>query len=251
MAGRRGRWGWRGWVVGGTVAAVGLVVGSAVFQPWKLVVDDVVSEAAPAELVALDSPGPSGPPASTARAGGGGPAPTARAGSGGPVPTTGAGGGSSVPTAGAGIGGPPGTAARAGSGGPATPGRAGAGGTGAPGGVARVLVSGEFISHEHGTTGRARVVALADGRRVLRIDDLDTSNGPDLRVWLSDAPVVAGPGGWRVFDDGEHVELGRLKGNKGSQNYPVPASVDLGRLASLTIWCDRFNVSFGAAALTA
>jgi hypothetical protein len=58
-------------------------------------------------------------------------------------------------------------------------------------------------------------------------------------------------GGWHVFDDGAYVDLGRLKGNRGDQNYPVPADVDLGRYRSVTIWCDRFNVSFGAAALTA
>jgi len=174
----------------GVVAAT---VGAAVFQPWKLVIDDVVDEAAPAALAELDAAASS---AATPSAG------TAR----------------------------PGTAA------PSAP-------------AVRLLASGEFLSHEHTTTGRARVIALPGGGRVLRIDDLDTSNGPDLRVWLSDAPVVAGRAGWHVFDDGEYVELGRLKGNRGSQNYPVPASVDLSRLGSLTIWCDRFNVSFGAVQL--
>ena len=84
---------------------------------------------------------------------------------------------------------------------------------------------------------------------MLRIEDLDTSNGPDLKVWLTDAPVRSGRDGWFVFDDGRYVDLGRLKGNRGSQNYDLPDSVDLRRLASLSIWCDRFNVSFGAARL--
>ena len=55
--------------------------------------------------------------------------------------------------------------------------------------------------------------------------------------------------GWRVFDDGAYVDLGSLKGNKGNQNYPIPADVDLSDLTSLSIWCDRFDVSFGAAEL--
>jgi hypothetical protein len=113
-----------------------------------------------------------------------------------------------------------------------------------------VLAAGEFISHEHGTAGTVRILELADGSRVLRIEDLDTDNGPDLKVWLTDAPVIDGPSGWFVFDDGEYVDLGSLKGNKGSQNYAIPADVDLSALTSVTIWCDRFSVSFGAAELT-
>jgi hypothetical protein len=111
------------------------------------------------------------------------------------------------------------------------------------------LATGEFISHEHGTAGTVRILELPDGSRVLRIEDLDTDNGPDLKVWLTDAPVIDGPSGWFVFDDGDYVDLGSLKGNKGSQNYAIPADVDLAELTSLTIWCDRFNVSFGAADL--
>jgi hypothetical protein len=111
------------------------------------------------------------------------------------------------------------------------------------------LATGEFISHEHETAGTVRILELADGSRVLRIEDLDTDNGPDLKVWLTDAPVIDGPSGWFVFDDGDYADLGSLKGNKGSQNYAIPADVDLADLTSLTIWCDRFNVSFGAAEL--
>lgn len=95
------------------------------------------------------------------------------------------------------------------------------------------------------------LIRLPDGSRTLRLEDLDTSNGPDLRVWLSDAPVKEGVAGWSVFDDGKHVSLGRLKGNKGDQNYGIPADVNLADYRSVTIWCDRFDVSFGAAALTA
>lgn len=110
--------------------------------------------------------------------------------------------------------------------------------------------SGDLISHEHTTTGTVRLVRLADGSHVVRLEGLDTSNGPDLRVWLTDAPVKEGRAGWHVFDDGAHVSLGKLKGNKGSQNYPLPDGVAPSRYSSVTIWCDRFDVSFGAAALT-
>lgn len=113
-----------------------------------------------------------------------------------------------------------------------------------------IVATGELISHEHATSGGVRILRAADGSLVLRLENLDTSNGPDLRVWLTDAPVVPGKDGWFVFDDGAHVSAGKLKGNKGSQNYTLPAGTDLARYSSVTIWCDRFNVSFGAAELT-
>ncbi|MEV4515317.1 DM13 domain-containing protein [Dactylosporangium sp. NPDC049525] len=118
-----------------------------------------------------------------------------------------------------------------------------------PAATAVVVARGAFVAHEHDTSGSVRVVRLADGTHRLEIEGLDTSDGPDLRVWLTDQAVVTGKAGWQVFDDGRYVELGRLKGNKGDQVYPIPASADLAGLRSVTIWCKRFSVSFGAAQL--
>lgn len=112
-----------------------------------------------------------------------------------------------------------------------------------------VVRQGAFVTHEHETTGTARIIRNADGSHRLELVALDTSNGPDLRVWLSDQPVKEGVAGWRVFDDGQWLELGRLKGNKGDQAYAIPAGTDLDALDSVAIWCKRFSVSFGAAAL--
>lgn len=109
------------------------------------------------------------------------------------------------------------------------------------------LAAGSFISHEHKTTGSAEVQRLPDGSLTLRLTELKTSDGPALRVWLSDQPVKQDD--WNSLDDGEHVDLGALKGNEGNQNYAVPAGTDLGKYRTVTIWCDRFNVSFGAAEL--
>ena len=113
-----------------------------------------------------------------------------------------------------------------------------------------VLSSGQFISHEHSTTGEVRILQLADGTRVLRIEGLETSDGPDLKVWLSDQPVIDGVDGWGVFDDGAYASLGDLKGNLGDQNYVIPADVDLDVFSTVSIWCERFAVSFGAATLS-
>ncbi|MDJ0321551.1 DM13 domain-containing protein [Pseudarthrobacter sp. PS3-L1] len=114
----------------------------------------------------------------------------------------------------------------------------------------RILSSGTFISHEHPSKGAVRILELADGSRVLRLEGLDTSDGPDLRVWLSDAPVLEGTAGWGVFDDGAYADLGTLKANRGDQNYPIPPGLNLADFSSVSIWCARFAVSFAAAPLS-
>jgi len=108
------------------------------------------------------------------------------------------------------------------------------------------IAAGSFRSLEHKTTGQASVLQLADGSRILRFEDLETSNGPDLRVILSSAPSSAGD---NDFGD-DYVELGKLKGNIGDQNYEVPADIDLVRYSSAVVWCHRFKVGFGVAGLT-
>ncbi|MFD4240322.1 DM13 domain-containing protein [Streptomyces sp. NPDC058525] len=115
----------------------------------------------------------------------------------------------------------------------------------------KTVAEGTFISHEHATSGTVKLIRLPDGSHTLRLEDLDTSNGPDLRVLITDAPVKEGTAGWTVFDDGKHVSLGKLKGNKGDQNYEIPATVNLAEYSSVSVWCDRFDVSFGAATLKA
>ena len=111
----------------------------------------------------------------------------------------------------------------------------------------RVIGGGAFRSLEHETTGQAAIIE-ADGGRVLRLEDLKTSNGPDLVVILSQTP--ASDDSWTAYGKGDILVLGPLKGNLGSQNYAVPAGVDLGRYRSAVIWCRRFSVAFGAAPIS-
>ncbi|MGW2918449.1 DM13 domain-containing protein [Streptomyces angustmyceticus] len=109
----------------------------------------------------------------------------------------------------------------------------------------KALAEGHFVTHEHDTSGTARTVRLANGGRVLRLEDLKTSEGPDVRVYLSPRAADSAKAG---LGDGA-VELGKLKGNLGNQNYSVPAGTDLSTFRSAVIWCARFSVSFGAADL--
>jgi hypothetical protein len=110
-----------------------------------------------------------------------------------------------------------------------------------------VLATGTFVDGEHTTTGTTLVLQLPDGSRFVRVEGFSTSDGPDVQVWLTDQP--AGGDDWGRYDDGRAVPLGELKGTDGNQNYPVPADADLTGLTSVVIWCDRFDVAFGSAAV--
>jgi hypothetical protein len=105
---------------------------------------------------------------------------------------------------------------------------------------------GSFKGLAHQTTGTAAIYQLADGKQVLRLSNFKTSNGPDVRVYL-----VAGDDGAdnTVIKNGAFLSLGELKGNDGDQNYELPANVDLKKYRSVSIWCARFAVNFGAATL--
>ncbi|GAA4880395.1 DM13 domain-containing protein [Kitasatospora terrestris] len=131
-----------------------------------------------------------------------------------------------------------------------TPSAGAAGGTPSAGAAAPgpvELASGSFRSGEHTTTGAARLVRLPDGSTVLRLENLSTSDGPDVRVYLSAEPAAVS----RLDSLGDGaLELDRLKGNLGNQNYTVPAGTDLSRFRSAVLWCHRFSVGFGAADLT-
>lgn len=111
-----------------------------------------------------------------------------------------------------------------------------------------VLSTGGFVDGEHGTSGTARIIRLPDGRRFLRLENLSTSDGPDVHVWLSAAKSGSS---WGKYDDGAYLKLGNLKATHGNQNYPIPKGADLSRYSSAVIWCDRFNVAFGSAPLDA
>lgn len=45
------------------------------------------------------------------------------------------------------------------------------------------------------------------------------------------------------------VDLGALKGNVGSQSYPIPKTVDVSNYRTAVVWCQRFSESFATADL--
>ncbi|MEV7604823.1 DM13 domain-containing protein [Paenarthrobacter sp. NPDC089322] len=173
------------------VAAVSIlalvVVGAALFQPWRLFTSSLVDEAPPLASPSMASPTP-GVTVTTE-----------------PAP-------------------------------PAAPAAA----------VPLIVSTGSFQSQEHETTGSAQLLRLPDGSHVLRLENLASSDGPDVKVWLSS--LEAG-GDWFKYRGGKFLDLGPIKATHGNQNYAIPPGTELSDLTTVVLWCDRFSVAFGSAAL--
>ncbi len=99
-----------------------------------------------------------------------------------------------------------------------------------------VLLSvGDLEGIDHRASGSAAIYRLVDGSHIVRLEDIDIQNGPDYFVHLVPGVDRESPG------DGH--DLGALKGNQGSQNYPIPAEVDVASgQYTVLVWCRAFSV---------
>lgn len=116
----------------------------------------------------------------------------------------------------------------------------------AVGETSRVVVSrGAFVDGDDFHQGSGDVFAYEN---FIRFEDLDVTNGPDLRVYL-----VKNNNPENHDDIGEEgvgfIELGKLKGNMGNQNYELPEGVDVSEYGSVVIYCKPFRVIFAKATL--
>jgi hypothetical protein len=102
----------------------------------------------------------------------------------------------------------------------------------APSGPVKVT-TGKLSGIDHRASGEAAVYRLQDGTAFVRLEDIDVQNGPDYVLYLAPGIGADSPGG---------INLGALKGNKGSQNYELPTGVDLGAPHTVLIWCRAFSV---------
>jgi hypothetical protein len=109
-----------------------------------------------------------------------------------------------------------------------------------------LVESGNFVGLAHDTSGKANVYQTQDGKRILRLEQFKTSNGPDVRVYLVKGNDATNTD---VIKGGGFIDLGALKGNVGDQNYAIPEGTDLSQYRAVSIWCRRFQVNFGAASL--
>jgi hypothetical protein len=112
----------------------------------------------------------------------------------------------------------------------------------------QVMESGSFYGVAHPTMGTATIYRLADGDRILRFTNFKTSNGPDVHVYLVAADDARDS---TTVQRAEVIDLGTIKGNMGDQNYVLTHDLDLSKYRTVSIWCKRFAVNFGAAPLRA
>jgi hypothetical protein len=108
----------------------------------------------------------------------------------------------------------------------------------------RLLGSGMFAGLAgHEGTGDAGIFRLDDGSLVLRLEDFDIENGPDLVLYLV-------PGSDRTSPTDDSLDFGALRGNVGDQTYAIPSdfAVESGDWTVL-VWCRAFAIEFVAATL--
>ena len=88
----------------------------------------------------------------------------------------------------------------------------------------------------HQATGKAEVITVGDVS-FLRFEDFEVTNGPDLHVYMT-----------KKGDVGSGIDLGKLKGNKGSQNYEL-GGINTNVYNTVVIYCQPFHVYFASATL--
>lgn len=111
-----------------------------------------------------------------------------------------------------------------------------------------LAASGNFVGADdfHQGTGSAMIFQQGD-EAVLRFEDFEVTNGPDLHVILTKHPNPTS----RADVGEDYIDLGSLKGNVGNQNYEIPADIDLSEYQSVVIYCVPFHVVFATAGLSA
>jgi hypothetical protein len=109
----------------------------------------------------------------------------------------------------------------------------------------RLLGAGMFVGLAgHDGTGDAAIFERPDASRVLRLENLDIDNGPDLRLYLLPGADQRAPGPSGLY-------LGPLRGNVGDLSYDLPADFPVGPGDwTVLVWCEAFTVEFVGATLT-
>jgi hypothetical protein len=107
-----------------------------------------------------------------------------------------------------------------------------------------LLGAGQFVGLAgHWGAGDAGVFQDSDGSLVLRFENFDIQNGPDLEVYLV-------PGADQTSLSEGSIHLGALKGNVGDQNYDLPPGTELAPGAyTALVWCEAFSVEFVGATI--
>lgn len=101
-------------------------------------------------------------------------------------------------------------------------------------GSATLLRQGTWMgSGSYAVSGKAEIYEDG-GKLTLLLDNFSSTNGPDLKVYLSTNTSAS-----------SFINLGKLKSTNGKQTYDIPAGTDVANFKFALIWCERFSVLFG------
>ena len=81
-------------------------------------------------------------------------------------------------------------------------------------------------------------IYLTNNQYMLKLENFSTSNGPDLKVYLS---MASSPSGF--------ISLGDLKSTNGNQIYEISGTPDFTKHKFVLIHCERYNHLYGSAEL--
>ncbi|HET9746078.1 MAG TPA: DM13 domain-containing protein [Chitinophagaceae bacterium] len=97
---------------------------------------------------------------------------------------------------------------------------------------------GTFGNGPYGVVRGTAQIYVKDGQHILALENFNSSNGPDLHVYIS-----------KEVQPANYIDLGRLQSVSGNQQYPVPGSVNFSEYKYALIHCQRYNHLFGSAEL--
>jgi len=100
---------------------------------------------------------------------------------------------------------------------------------------AGIIAQGNFKERAHSVKGKALIIEQ-DGNKILRFENFETSNGPNLHIYLSSE-----------LGDDDFIDLGKIKATKGNVNYEIPPGTDTDKYNKVLVWCVPFKVLFSYA----
>ena len=100
-----------------------------------------------------------------------------------------------------------------------------------------IIAEGNFIERAHEVEGKALLIN-DNGKLILRFEDFETINGPDLHIYLASN-----------LGDDNYIDLGKIKATKGNVNYEIPVGTDTTKYNKVLVWCEPFRVLFSYAEL--
>ena len=102
--------------------------------------------------------------------------------------------------------------------------------------TATLLLEGMWMGSGSYTASGTAKIYDDDCTLVLVLDPFSSSNGPDLKIYLSTDTKAS-----------SFVNLGKMQSTTGKQSYSIPAGTDLENFKYVLIWCQQFSVLFGKA----